>query len=184
MPQERSERKTNPDLLMTCRSRYGNWTSELLVSFEPDSPPKLVTEGFYEELIKPIRPDIVQKLREMRPIESLIDAQPTPSERNAVREAIVREVTGQDPLAVLREEKVRRRIRAAAIDLFVAIQAGENGAQVFEDVFAPRAWHWIKDDDVRGLRPVDHITHLTTKEGDKLASVSPRELSYAVGLLS
>jgi hypothetical protein len=180
---ERSERPINHELVSLCKQRYDQWINEVLQPFDNESPPRLITDSFYAVLINSIRNEVVDKVRTMSPIGELVNSVQTTSERNAARELIVREATGSDPLKTLTEEKVRRRVRSAMIDIFEAIQSGDNGADTLEKSLAPRAWHWAKDAELRDLYDIEDITHLDTEEGGKIASVSPRELAHTLYLL-
>lgn len=181
---DHKERVTSPELVGLCKSRYDKWTDELLKPFDRDNPSRLVTEEFYQELTEKIRPEIIESVRAYGEIEDMIESQSTVSERNAMREKIIRDVAGGDPLEGIKEEKVRRRVRAAMICLLISLQHADKGADVLEEKLAPRAWHFIKENDIRGVEDTSGITHLDTKKGGKLASVSPRELAYSVQLLS
>jgi hypothetical protein len=182
----RSEYIKPPEKWQFCETRYTEWTYDLISISSAEGPtPRFVTQEFWNDLTTGVDPVIKEVVRQTDSIDERINSKNSPSKRNAEREVIIAEVLGRDPFSGIKDESVVRRVRGVTINIMVALQRGENGADVFNDEFTPRAWHYVKDNVIRNLIDVKSLDErLKTEKGDKLSSVSPMELAYAVQLLT
>lgn len=186
--QNKKELAVSRELLALCQNRYTQWTEELISpNYEESLPPTLFTAGFYRELAGRINPDIRKEAMTRPEMEEEVNSLPSVPEKNAAKEAVIREITGGDPLAAIKNEKARLRVRSAVFDILVAfskMKEGEHDSLLLEDKLAPRAWLWVKNCDLEDLADISHITHLEPEEGIKPARLSPRTLALSVEILS